>query len=379
MKLAFFSNFLNHHQLPLCLEFYNNPEIDFSFVACDKIPQDRLDMGYEDMNTAYPFVVRAYESKELALDIAKSYDVVIFGASPAEYIDLRMKENKLSFRFCERSLKKGTWRRFIPQTRKKIHNEYVRYRKKDLYILGASSYTASDLALCGFPIKKCFQWGYFPKTDEQNIDELFSLKEQNNVTEILYAGRLLKLKHVIDIVKAVNLLPADTSVHLTIIGDGEAKEEIVQYVKENKLEDAVTLLPFMSPEEVRVYMDKADIYVFSSNFYEGWGAVVNEAMNSACSLIVSHAVGSAKYLIDNGKNGYIYTFANVNELSEKINALANDKALRKEFGKNAYKTVTEIWSAKNAAQRFLELCNCIQEGKDYRALFTAGPCAPAEK
>ena len=129
MKIAFFSNFLNHHQLPLCQALYNTEGVEFLFVACERIPADRLKMGYEDMNEEYPFVIRAYEDQVIAEKIAVEYDVVIFGACPTNYLALRMKEDKLSFRFCERSLKKGRWRRFIPRTRKKIHEGYTKYKK----------------------------------------------------------------------------------------------------------------------------------------------------------------------------------------------------------------------------------------------------------
>ncbi len=103
MKFAFFSNFLNHHQLPLCEALYGTDGVEFTFVACEKIPEDRLAMGYEDMNTRYPFAVRAYEDEAAVLAIAESYDAVIFGACPTSYIAHRMKHNRLSFRFCERS------------------------------------------------------------------------------------------------------------------------------------------------------------------------------------------------------------------------------------------------------------------------------------
>ena len=43
MKLAFFSNFLNHHQLPLCLEFYNNylKQRNFTYL-CDSGKSERF-------------------------------------------------------------------------------------------------------------------------------------------------------------------------------------------------------------------------------------------------------------------------------------------------------------------------------------------------
>ncbi len=375
MKIAFFSNFLNHHQLPLCEALYGTDGVEFTFVACEKIPEDRIKMGYEDMNTKYPFVLRAYEDSEAAEKVALEYDVVIFGACPTSYLALRMKENKLSFRFCERSLKKGTWRRFIPRTRKKIYEGYTRYKKRNLYILGASSYAAPDLALCGFDKKKCFEWGYFPAVYKKDLEAVFANKRENKVPEILYAGRLLPLKHVIDTVKAVhNLKKQNIEAHFTIVGEGESAEETKNYIEKFDLSDRVTMLPFTSPEGVREYMDRADIFVFGSNFYEGWGAVVNEAMNSACALVVSHAVGSAAYLIRSGENGYVYKFADVDELTEKLKALVTDRELRENFGREAYKTITELWTAEVAAERFIGLCKAIERGDDYRSVYERGPC-----
>ena len=61
MKLTFFSNFLNHHQLPLCKEFIKHVgEQNFRFVSSERIHEERAKMGYEDMNVKYPFFVRSY-------------------------------------------------------------------------------------------------------------------------------------------------------------------------------------------------------------------------------------------------------------------------------------------------------------------------------
>ncbi|MBQ8894621.1 MAG: glycosyltransferase [Clostridia bacterium] len=335
-------------------------------------------MGYSDMNMQYPFVVRAYEDERAAMEIARTYDVAIIGNAPLEYLQQRMKKNLLTFRFCERSLKKGTWRRFIPRTRKKIQEGYIKYKDQNLYILGASSFTAADLVLCGFDLNKCLEWGYFPEVEQKNLDELFQLKRKNTVPEILYAGRLLKLKHVMDTVKAVQyLVKRSVEVHFTIIGDGESTGEIKRYIQKNHLERYITMLPFMTPQEVRTYMERADIYVFGSNFYEGWGAVVNESMNSACAVIVSHAVGSAAHLIENGVNGFIYPFADVKKLTEILNILVLDKNLREKIGRNAYKTLTQLWNSEVAAERFLMVCNAIICGEEYGTIYDEGPCRPA--
>lgn len=378
MKIAFFSNFLNHHQLPLCLALAGNEQVEFRFVACEEIPADRRQMGYADMNCAYPFVVRAYMDEENAKKIAREYDVVIFGAAPTQYIKERMAQNRLSFRFSERPLKKGTWRRWIPRTARKIEEGYTAYKDQSLYVLCASAYTSSDLALCGFDRNKCFRWGYFPAVCKKDMDELFRLKEKNTCPEILYAGRLLKLKRVMDTVKSVDKLHSDgIPVHLTVIGEGEEREHILNYIQERQLGDCITVLPFMSPEAVRDRMDQADIFVLGSTFYEGWGAVINEAMNSACAVLMSHAVGSAPYLIQDGLNGHIYEMGNVPQLTDKLRVLVQNGEKRKRFGIAAYHTLTEEWNAETAVDRLLRLTEAIRAGQDYSTLFATGPCSMA--
>lgn len=378
MKIAFFSNYLNHHQLPFCQSLMSIPKVEFKFVAWQATEKEKLNMGYADMNNQYPFVIKAYENEEEAFKIAREYDVVLIGDTLSKYIDARMNEKKLTFRVSERPLKKGNWRRFIPQTRKKLYQGYIKYKNDNMYLLGSSAYAASDVTLCGFNSEKCFSWGYFPPVIQKDMDELFHTKEKDEI-EILYAGRLLSWKRVLDTVKALHILvKKGIRAHLTIVGKGECEMGIRKYILTNKLEKYATVLPFMPPENVRTYMEKSDVYVLGSNFYEGWGAVVNEAMNSGCVTIVSHAVGSAPYLIKDGENGFIYKCGNVKQLAEIISKVAKDPDLRRRIGENAYKTLNEEWSAKIAAERFYELACAMLRGEDYKNLFESGPCSVAK-
>ena len=108
-------------------------------------------------------------------------------------------------------------------------------------------------------------------------------------------------------------------------------------------------------------------------FISVWGAVENETMNSACALIVSHAVGSSAHLIEYGKNGFIYEYGNINDLTEKLKTLVNDADLRYKVGVSAYQTLQEQWNAKTAVSRFLELCKDLNADK-----WKEGPCSKAE-
>lgn len=379
MKIAFFSNFLNHHQLPMCEAFCARSDVDFVFVACEKISDDRINMGYQDMNCTYDFVVRAYEDEAKAMRIAIEFDIVIFGASPTKYLTARMTQKKLSFRFCERSLKKGTWRRFIPRTARKIKEGYTAYKNDPLFVLASSAFASSDLALCGFDTNKCFKWGYFPEVGQKKEAELLESKKDGETINIFYAGRLLKLKRVIDTVKAVELLvkSGTENISFSIMGDGEEKKNIEEYVKKHKLEKYIKFLPFMPSDKVREYMDRADVFVMGSNFNEGWGAVVNEAMSSCCVPVVSHSVGSAAYLVSHGKNGFVYPLGNVKMLAKYLKILLEDDSTRATIASSAYKTVTEIWCAPVAVERFVKFCKNYLHSGNIGSLHDVGPMSPA--
>jgi glycosyltransferase involved in cell wall biosynthesis len=61
-----------------------------------------------------------------------------------------------------------------------------------------------------------------------------------------------------------------------------------------KFHDAVPIT------QVRRLMREHDIYVLSSNSYEGWGAVVSEALEEGMKIIGTHEAGaSASILPDN--------------------------------------------------------------------------------
>ena len=99
MKIAFISNYLNHHQLPFCIEMCKKTNNEFYFIATQTISKERLSLGYEDMNAKYPFVIETYKNnaeKQKALEYAKKCDIVIIGSAPDEYIEERLKEPSLA-------------------------------------------------------------------------------------------------------------------------------------------------------------------------------------------------------------------------------------------------------------------------------------------
>lgn len=364
MKIVFVTNFLNHHQLPLCEEFLKYG--DFKFVAMQKIPQNRLDMGYLDMNEQYPFVVKAYNGEDCKKIVDEADIVIANGIESIPYIKNRLNKDKLTFIYSERLYKRGVLRRLNPRAYLYVKHLFLDYKKnKNFYVLCASAYTSFDLSLWGFPKEKCIKWGYFPKLNT-------SLNKKNNsILELVWVGRLLNWKHPEKpILVAENLQKNNIDYHLTMIGIGPLQEKLQK--------EAGTLnicfTGSLHPNEVYEYMHKSDIFLFTSDFNEGWGAVLNEAMYESCACVASDAAGASSYLIANNENGLIYNFRSDKELTEKVLSLANNKTKREQLGEKAFYTMKYEWNAEIAVQRLMQL---IESDFDFM-LYKNGPCSLAQ-
>ena len=378
MKIGFFSNYLTHHQIPFCLEMKKRKDMEFYFVSTMPMEEERKQGGWT-IEGEYDFEIKAYlsnEQKEKALLLAKECDVMIIGSAPEEYVKYRMKKakTKLTLRYSERIYKNGRWRVLSPRGALNRVKTYFRYLGKPLYMLCASAYTAGDLAMLGSYLGKCFKWGYFPRAYQYNQQELLKGKKKNS---ILWVARLIDWKKPeIPVLVAKKLKEKGYDFCLNMIGDGVLKEEIEQLIKVNCLEEQVNLLGAMTPEQVRKYMEESSIFLFTSNQKEGWGAVLNEAMNSACAVVANSQIGSVPFLLENEKNGCVYYKNNVDKITDIIEKLLNDQELSERLGLNAHDTIVNKWSAAVAAERLIETCENLLNGK--KKYFKDGPLSKAK-
>ena len=366
MKITFYSNFLTHHQLPFCLEMYKKYGEDFKFVSMEKINQERISLGYKDMDNDYPFVLKAYESKEKyneATKLAVDSDIVIAGSTPTDdYIKERLKQDKITFRYYARIFYNGVLSIFDFENSKKVYDRHLKYKKnKNLYLLCASSYGPNDFNELGMYKNKCFKWGYFPETKIYNVEDLLKQKENEKI-EIIWVGRFIKEKHPEYVVKlAQKLKEKNYNFEIKMIGNGELLEKTKSQIEKYNLTNQIKLVGAVKSDKVRSYMEKANIFICTSDKNERWGVVLNEAMNSGCAVIAYKGIGGVPFLIKNNENGLAYT--SLDDFYKKTMKVMDDKALREKLSKNAYKTISEVWTAKVAVQNFEKLVKSIIDGK----------------
>jgi glycosyltransferase involved in cell wall biosynthesis len=380
LRITFYSNFLNHHQLPFCMEMVKLLGNGFKFIATEPTHQERLAMGYHDINEQYEFCICSYkdnDSYNVALKLGVDSDVVIIGSAPNVFIEERLVNNKLTFRYSERIFKKGRWHILSPRTMMSLIFNHTRYINNKLYMLCASAYTSSDFAMAGAYLGKTYKWGYFPQVIEYDVDELMT-KKKHPSTKLLWCGRFIDLKHPeLPIMVAKKLKEERYSFNLTFIGNGPLEDKMKELCVSYGIEDSVVFLGAMSPEKVRENMESANIYLFTSDFNEGWGAVLNESMNSACAVVASHAIGSVPFLIKHNENGLIYKNGDLDSLVCQVKRLMDDRDLQSRLGLNAYQTMSETWNAKIAAERLLILSETLMKN-NICDTYSDGPCSRTE-
>lgn len=385
MKISFFSNFLQHHQIPFCNEMHTLLGGGFRFIATERMDTERIALGYRDVSSEYPYAVNVYESDQAyntALRLGLDSDVVMIGSAPDIFITERLQQEKLTFRYSERFFKRGVWRLLDPRVLRANFLQHSRYRNKEcLHMLCASGYTAGDAALIAAYPGRCWKWGYFTEVKRQHLPELFDSKAPG-VVKILWVARLLKLKHPEKAILLMDSLKKNGySCSLDMIGIGEMEDKVKRMVREMGLTDCVHFLGAMSSEKVREHMEKANIFLFTSDKQEGWGAVLNEAMNSGCAVLASDAIGSVPFLLQHGINGLSYKNNSFIDLYNKLQLLVEDEALRSKLGRAAVQTMEEEWNAGVAARRLIALSEQLLLNRSAAAmeLFQHGPCSRAWK
>ncbi len=394
IRIVFVSNYINHHQIPFCEAMINKlgSEGEFTFIQTEKMEADRQQMGW---GTELPSYVReTYKSPEeenACRKLIEESEVVIFGGCEDEsYISPRLETARhstdpdhgrkfLTLRMTERVYRSGQWKFVTPRGLIKKNRDHTRYNKLPVYLLCIGGYTASDFSLFGAYKNKMLKWGYFPVFKEYEAENLLDGKgfEDNGkkIPLILWAGRMLDLKHPeLAVETAKYLKDKQIDFRMEIVGDGPEKENVKRLFSEYGLDDKVTLSGFKKPAEIRKLMEKADVFLFTSDRGEGWGAVLNESMNSCCVAVADSMIGAVPFLLTDGYNGFVYNSRKKNELFEKTERVVTDDGLRRRIAKHAYASIKDLWNAEVAAERLLKTITAIRDGKSLPE-YEAGPCS----
>ena len=374
MRVVYIANTCEHVVRPLCDGLYSEYGTDFIFIETMELDKNRAGIGCLETR---PYIFNAIGKENEAKKMCSEADVVIFGGVPIKYIEDRIKNNKLTIYYSERMFKKGYYRYFNPITMYKVNKRFVKPSKNsNFHLLCASSYAALDFNRVGAFRNKMYKWGYQIAVYEKDIESLIAAKSSDGL-DFIWVGRLVALKHCDDALRVIAMLKAEGySPRLTVIGSGEEESNLKALVNELGINECISFKGTCKIDETRAQMDKANIFMFTSDFGEGWGATLNECMNSACACVASHAAGSTNFLINDGEDGMVYKSGDVNELYRKVKYLVDNKEVRERIARNAYSKMVTAWNPSESYKRMVKLIEALSEKGDC-TLYESGPCSKA--
>lgn len=194
----------------------------------------------------------------------------------------------------------------------------------------------------GFSDCKFYNFGYFPELS-------FSKKETRNTykkVNFLFVGQLIKRKGIDILIKFIDYLEENHKGKwsFTIIGDGVLKNDLT--AKISHLADVEYKGLVNDKSKIDNLYKKADVF-FLPSYFDGWGAVVNEAISKSCSLLISKNVYASEGLLLENKNGFSFNPYDFYSLTRKADLYFNsDNILMSHFEYSA--KLYKEWNHVNA-------------------------------
>ena len=200
--------------------------------------------------------------------------------------------------------------------------------------------------------------------DEDKIEKLREKLIGDSEHLLISVSRLSKEKNLYFLLDGIKRLKERTELKfkLIIIGSGSEKENIVQFIQNNSLENYIELIGAVDFREMAKYYLASDLFVFASTT-ETQGMVLLEAM-AAKNPVVAVKSSGIDDVIENGVNGY-KTEEKLDKWTSRIEELLTDRQKHDEFSQNAFKTA-KSYSIEKMAEEAEELYyKIIQLKKDY--------------
>lgn len=175
------------------------------------------------------------------------------------------------------------------------------------------------------------------------------------VPTILFAGRLITEKGVLDAVEALAVLRRKRSCRLIIAGRGSAEDELRRRVDALGLAQDVTLTGQLTGERLEAAYRNADIFVLPSYWPEGFPTAITEAMSVGLPVVTTQHRGMADHLQPD-VNALFVTPRAPTELAAAIERLLDDGPLRARMSA-ANRAKVQDFAPAAAARLYLEaLC-----------------------
>lgn len=230
---------------------------------------------------------------------------------------------------------------------------YLRFGKNISHVFATGNMGVKCYRRSGFPSNKVHQWGYFTEQKESDI------KQSNNhiLPSLIFIGKIDERKNILSLAKCASKLNHRFD-KMLIIGTGPLEPELKEIIKDISNIEFIGAIP---NNEIAGYLAESDLLILPSKF-DGWGAVVNEALSQGTRVLCSNHCG-AETLLDGEKRGGTFLLENEKDLEEKLSYWIGKGVISDDYRDKIRQWASSKLSGDVAAQYFT---NIIQ-GKNSNA------------
>lgn len=323
MRIAFLTVCLSPHQLPLADAIAARVgEENFRYISNERVDGERMRLGWGDKPRKW--CMSRFDMREEADAWCREADVLYSYLREMDLFEERARRGLKTVYVSERWFKPialpvlDRMGVLVPGRMRMLHPGFRRMAARmrrlvdsdiPFWYFPMGVHAAADMSqLCGWErptfsdsepgavFHKMRLWGYFVERAQQPC----GVRSDSGQAplRVLWVGRLLRLKRADTIIRAVRAIATERTdgIVLDVYGAGPDEERLRKCAAGC---GSVQFHPSVSIAEVRTLMRAHDVYVFSSNGLEGWGAVVNEALEEGMRVLGTYeAGGSATMLSD---------------------------------------------------------------------------------
>lgn len=204
------------------------------------------------------------------------------------------------------------------------------------------------------------------KVKEENIKLIYNgikLEEtfitsnrKDNIIRIGVIARLSKQKgHMYLLMAIKDIINYRENIKIFIIGDGEEKDRLLNFVNDNGLSKYVEFCGNI--DNVLSIIPNYDFFVLPSE-YEGLPISILEIMSQKKFLIATD-VGGNREIIKDRVNGFIIAPKNIKALENKLNYVIKNLSKLEEIKEQAYDTIKNKFSLENMIESYEEYYNKV--------------------
>lgn len=253
-----------------------------------------------------------------------------------------------------------------------------RYRAHVNFVLAMGELGVGWYRLCGYSTQRVFQFGYVVEESAMNVaqrQKFFGLECASEPVHIIFVGSLYHNKRV-DLLLRALADAGEMAWHLSVCGAGYQQTRLLELVNVLGLEQSVSFRGNIGNSIVRELLESADLLLLPSRF-DGWGAVVNEALISGVPVICSDWCG-ASALIRAGWNGDVFRCGSVRDLTRVLTKWILGGRLTDER-RREIRTWAECISGRRMARYVLDVVTYVEGHSRARPLPPwAAPTAAAD-